>query len=134
MKNYPGSGNSIFYVYTFATAVFLVHVCSQNCTQKPEVYFKVFVDRTVQEDEVFTRSGVDKVYNCLETCVEELGKSCIGFTFNEGERACKGYNQSLVGLTEVTQIGSVGYSKYDNIVTRSTLWLNCRVYAVKKQE
>ena len=116
MTLYPAFCIHIFHLYIVAVAIFIVHTHSQDDEKDRDLYVKVFADKDFQGDATFTKSGVENYCSCFSLCRGQLKSSCIGFTFNERQRVCKGYNESVVGLTEIIRNGTVGYGKCSALV------------------
>ncbi|XP_041372520.1 uncharacterized protein LOC121385798 [Gigantopelta aegis] len=95
---------------TCAYLLLLAAVSSQNCEFSTLDYSRVFTDKSVQEDPLFTKTGIQSQSHCLHVCSRRYGRFCLGFVYNKNQQRCMGYNSRLEQLTQITEVGSVGFA------------------------
>ncbi|XP_041355308.1 uncharacterized protein LOC121372939 [Gigantopelta aegis] len=110
MKKYPEFNIPSSHIFIIiAAGVLAVNVASQRCELGPVMYKRVFTDKAFVDDAQVTKTGIATRVGCLDVCERSLAEVCTVFVFNQEQQLCKIYKQSLNQLTQVNQMGSVGF-------------------------
>ncbi|XP_041372503.1 uncharacterized protein LOC121385785 [Gigantopelta aegis] len=95
--------------YLVLVASFVASLSSQHCESFPRHYFQVFTDTSVQEDPLFTETGIQSRSHCLSVCTRRSGGFCLGFVYNKDQQRCLAFASRLEPLTQLPEVGSVGF-------------------------
>ena len=113
MKNCNKRKIPLLFLYVTAIILMAPFHC-QSCRRGGVTYFKRLSDKTIEDEQnlsFFTSNAVSSPSNCLVECSRRLGQSCVAFIFNQVQQRCRGYKTSLISLTQLPDVGTVGYGK-----------------------
>ncbi|XP_041372650.1 uncharacterized protein LOC121385924 [Gigantopelta aegis] len=123
--------------YLVVVASVVASLSSQHCESFPRDHFRVFTDTSVKEDPLFTEIAIQSQSHCLNVCSRRSGGFCLGFVYNKVQQRCMGYNSRLEQLTQIPEVGSVGFEATaecekpdisNGIVTYTSLAVNSVAY------